>query len=170
MGYRWTTRLLRRYAPRNDEGNDEGNDDDGDDDDDDGNHAQHLEGFVSEDKNIEFECIKDGCKEVIGFSLRQAEKDQRLLCAKCKNEYRLDRALVEKLKSFDNLVAAVKSAWDILSNTSVGVTVNQHTVKIPYRLLLTRMTTMLALKIGDQTLNLRFRVEPLKEEEIKAIQ
>ena len=125
---------------------------------------------MSEDGNIEFECIKDGCKEIIGFSLRQAEKDQRLTCTSCKNEYRLDRALVEKLKSFEHLVQAVKNARDILGNTSVGVTVNQHTVKIPYRLLLTRMTTMLDLKIGDQVLNLRFRVEPLKEEEIKAIQ
>lgn len=125
---------------------------------------------MSGDGNIEFECIKDGCKEVIQFSLRQAEKDQHLICSACKNEYRLDQALVGKLKSFETLVQAVKSAKDILGNTSVGVTVNKHTVKIPYRLLLTRMTTMLDLKIGDQVLNLRFRVEPLKEEEIKAIQ
>ncbi len=124
---------------------------------------------MSEDGNIEFQCIKDGCKEAISFSLRQVEKDHAIRCASCKNEYQLDRALVDKLKSFENLVDAVKSARDILSNTSVGVTVDKRTVKIPYRLLLTRMTTMLDLKIGDQSLTFRFRVEPLKEEEIKSI-
>ena len=125
---------------------------------------------MSEDGNIEFECIKDGCKEVVGFSLRQAEKDSKIICSACKMEYHLDRSLVGKLKSFENLVQAVKEARDILGNTSVGVTVEQRTVKIHYRLLLTRMTTMLDLKIGDQSLTFRFRVEPLKEEEIKSIQ
>ena len=125
---------------------------------------------MSEDGNIEFECVKDDCTEVVGFSLREVEKGSKIVCSACKKEYHLDRSLVDKLKSFEQLVQAVKSSRDILGNTSVGVTVDKRTVKIPYRLLLTRMTTMLDLKIGDQSLTFRFRVEPLKEEEIKSIQ
>ena len=125
---------------------------------------------MSEDGNIDFECVKEDCNDAVQFSLRQAERDQKIVCSSCKKEYHLDKSLVEKLKSFEHLVQAVKSARDILGNTSVGVTVERRTVKIPYRLLLTRMTTMLDLKIGDQALTFRFRVEPLKQEEIKSIQ
>ena len=85
---------------------------------------------MSENGNIEFECIQNGCSEVIKFSLRQAERDSKIPCQACKNEYRLDQALVSKLKSFESLVQAVKSARDILGSTSVGVTVNDKTVKI----------------------------------------
>jgi hypothetical protein len=126
-------------------------------------------GSVGSGNNIEFECIQNGCKKSIQFSLVQAQKDHKILCEGCKNEYRLDQDLVQRLKSFEVLVGAVKNAREILSTTSVGVTVGDKTVKVPYRLLLTRMTTMLDLKIGDQTLTFRFRVEPLKEEEIKSI-
>ncbi len=119
--------------------------------------------------NIEFECIQDGCGETVGFSLLSPDKDQDLRCDKCSKVYHLDAALVDKLKKFETLVLSVKNAKDILGNTYVGVTVNEKSVKIPYRLLLTRMNTMVDLKIGDQTLTMRFRVEPLQAEEIKTI-
>ncbi len=124
---------------------------------------------MSDNGNIEFECVKDGCKQTIGFSLRPGQKDQEISCAACGNAYHLDQDLLQKIKTFESLVKAVKDSRDILGHTSVGVTVDGKTVKIPYRLLLTRMTTMLDLKIGDQALTLRFRVEPLTQNEIKSI-
>ena len=125
---------------------------------------------MSEDDGIEFECIQPACKAVVQFSLRRTDKDKKIICESCKNEYHLDQGLLAKLKSFESLVHAVKNARDILSNTSVGVTVDHKIIKIPYKLLLTRMTTMLDLKIGNQSLTFRFRVEPLKEDEIKSLQ
>ncbi len=125
---------------------------------------------MNENGNIEFECVKPGCNATVEFSLRQVEKDQKIQCASCQNVYHFDQVLVSKLVLLENLVAAVKNAREILGNTAVGVTVDQQTVTIPYRLLLTRMTTMLTLEIGGQQMVFRFRVEPLREDEIKAIQ
>ncbi len=124
---------------------------------------------MSQNDDIEFECIKDGCKEEIGISLRHDGNGQQIVCSGCRGEYHLDKSLIEKLKAFEALVQTVKKSRDILGQTSVGVTVGTKTVKIPYRLLLTRMTTMLDLKIGDQALTFRFRVEPLTQDEIKSI-
>lgn len=120
-------------------------------------------------KEMEFQCVKDKCGSVISFSVSEIEKDRRLKCGACGNEYVFNADLITKIRKFENLIKAVKDAEDILGNTNVGISVKGHTVKVPYRLLLTRLNTSLTLKIGAEELVFHFRVEPLKEENYTTI-
>ena len=68
---------------------------------------------------------------------------------------------LEKLEKLRRLLLAVKDAEDILGDVNVGVTTLNGEVKIPYRLLLTRLNTMITIDVGGQQVDFHFRVEPL---------
>ena len=61
-----------------------------------------------------------------------------------------------------NLLIAVKDAEDILGDVNVGVNTIAGSAKIPYRLLLTRMNTVITLEVGGFKIDFNFRVEPAK--------
>lgn len=115
--------------------------------------------------DIEFRCVKDHCKEMIAFSVQEIERDKRLKCTACNNEYIFNEELISKIQKFENLITAVKNAEDILGSTNVSIDVDGHSVKVPFRLLLTRLNTSLTLRIGNEELSFHFRVEPLKDKE-----
>lgn len=114
-------------------------------------------------KQIEFNCIQNGCQQSIHFKLSDIEQNLHVRCPKCKKEYTFSSDFVNKLKKFDLLIGAIKESKDILSNVNIAISVKNHQVRIPYNLLLTRMNTLLTLNLGDNQLNFRFRVEPLQE-------
>lgn len=111
---------------------------------------------------IEFKCIQEECDGVIRFSILDVEKKIAVQCPICRNDYTFNKDLIEKIKKFVQLILAVRAAEDILGNTSVAIDVGEHSVQVPYRLLLTRLNTMLTLKIGSSEIIFKFRVEPLK--------
>lgn len=110
---------------------------------------------------LEFICCAQSCKKAIPFSVLKIERNQIVRCQGCGKEYSFDKALIEKFKKFEKLIMAVREAEDILGATNVGITVDGHQVKLPYRLLLTRMNTLITLDIGGQQVTFKFRVEPL---------
>ena len=118
----------------------------------------------SNNKRIEFKCLEEKCKQAIYFGLLEVEKDPHLKCPHCKKEYCFNGNFVSEMKKFDNLICAIKDAEDILSDTNVAINFKKHELRLPYRLLLTRMNTLLTLKIGDDKITFRFRIEPLGEE------
>jgi len=113
--------------------------------------------------NLEFRCIKDDCAEVVKFSVFDIGKNHSIRCNACGKEYTFGDELVSKLDKFEKLCRAVNEAQDILSDTNVAINVYSHEVKIPFRLLLTRLNTQLNLDVGGRDVQIRFRVSPLKD-------
>ncbi len=113
--------------------------------------------------NLEFRCIKDGCGELVKFSVFDIAKNHSIRCAACGKEYTFGEELTRKLDKFEKLCRAVNEAKDILSDTNVGINVYSHEVRIPFRLLLTRLNTQLNLTVGGRDIQIRFRVSPSKD-------
>ena len=111
--------------------------------------------------DFELHCIQ--CQEKIPFSIH--ERLDHLTCSQCKQDYVFsDETLKRQLKKFSHLCEALIEAEEIFSSISVGVNVGDREVKIPYKLLLTRLNTTLDLKVGDKKIKISRRVEPLKGE------
>lgn len=111
---------------------------------------------------LQFNCL--GCKQPVQFSVFELDQDHPIQCAKCSKKYAFqDDILKRQLKKFEALCRQLVESEEILSNTAVGVDLGEHKIKIPYKLLLTRLNSTLDLKIGNQPLSISFRVEPLRE-------
>ena len=113
---------------------------------------------------LEFVCLGDNCRKTIPFSVLKIEKNQTVSCKNCGKKYTFDKNFIEKIKKFERLVLAVRESEEILGDTNVGIDVDGHQIKIPYRLLLTRMNTLMTLNIGEQEFIFKFRIEPLNVE------
>lgn len=114
---------------------------------------------------VDFDCLDSECTGVITFNLAETLGDKfQGLCRQCHKSYEFDKVLRGKLRKLSELIIAVRKAEDILGDCNVAVTVPGQTVKIPYSLLLTRLNTMITLKIGDKDVDFHFRVEPSSPE------
>lgn len=121
---------------------------------------------MTKGQKIEFKCVKDECEGRITFLVNGMKNAPVLKCSKCGNEYKFDKGLISKLEMFENLVKAVSDAKPILGDTNVALDFAGHSIKVPYRLLLTRLSTVLSLQMAGKTVELSFRVEPLEEEDL----
>jgi hypothetical protein len=90
------------------------------------------------------------------------ELNKTIPCPNCGKQYSFEPSFLDKLKKFEKLIITVREAEDILGDTNVGINVDGHQIKLPYRLLLTRMNTLLTLNVGGTEFEFKFRVEPLK--------
>ncbi len=114
---------------------------------------------------VDFECLDSDCEGVIAFNLTEAlDENFQGICQECHNSYVFDADLKEKLTKLSDLIIAVRKAEDILGDCNVAVTVPGQTVKVPYSLLLTRLNTMITLKVGGKDVDFHFRVEPSSPE------
>jgi hypothetical protein len=115
---------------------------------------------MTEDQEIEFICPAEGCGKLVRFNLSLLEREiPEVLCPACGKTYLLSPEAIEKLGLLRDLIAALRKARPILGDGGVGIEVGGHKVVVPYFLLLTRMTSELALKIADDRLTFRFVVE-----------
>ncbi len=115
--------------------------------------------------NIDFVCLDEECKATVKFNLMELEqKNGRVTCPDCRREYQFDAVFLDKLKRLRQLILAVRDAEDVLGDTNVGITTMAGEEKISYRLLLTRLNTIISLDVGGRKVDFRFRVEPLLEE------
>ncbi|EKD27656.1 MAG: hypothetical protein ACD_79C00644G0002 [uncultured bacterium] len=112
---------------------------------------------------IEFKCINSKCDSTISFTITDIENNDTLVCSSCSKSYAFHHEFVDKMRRFSKLIDAVQDAKDILGDTNVAIDVKGQEVKIPYRLLLTRMNTLITLKMEDGEISFKFRVEPLNE-------
>ncbi|KAF3363170.1 hypothetical protein PHSC3_000357 [Chlamydiales bacterium STE3] len=118
--------------------------------------------------NLEFQCQK--CQEEVIFSIFEIEHNQHISCSHCSKKYSLhDENLIRQLKKFEALCYQIKDSEEILGNTSVGVDVGETKVKIPFKLLLTRLSSCLELKLGNEPVTITFRLEPLKDSPAKLL-
>jgi hypothetical protein len=108
---------------------------------------------------LEFSC--QNCKNPIQFSIFDLKEN--LSCKTCRLLYDFnDARLKRQLEKFESLCRQIQQSEEILSDTSVGVSIGDREVQIPYKLLLTRLNSTLQLMIDDQPLRITFRVEPAK--------
>lgn len=113
--------------------------------------------------NLEFLCQE--CQHPITFSVFHLnETDHAVTCSECQKKYSFnDETLLRQLNKFVKLCEQIHESEEILGDTSVGVDVGVHHVTIPYKLLLTRLSSSLDLMIGSQPFKIQFRIEPIEE-------
>ena len=113
--------------------------------------------------HLQFDCLD--CGDRVTFSLfRRDEGPQLLECPSCQKGYKLDDpTLLRQLKKFQALCHQIHESEEILADACIGVDVAEQQVKIPFRLLLTRFNSLIDLKIGDESLSIKFRLEPSHE-------
>ena len=110
--------------------------------------------------NIDFACLDEECRGEVRFNVMDLRKSKgSVSCPTCHREYKFDTEFVGKLERLRRLILAVKDAEDILGDISVAVTTMAGEVKVPYRLLLTRLNTIISLEIAGKKVDFNFRVE-----------
>ena len=113
--------------------------------------------------NLQFQC--KGCENQVRFSVFGLDHTKlSLRCAHCEKQYLFDdEVLIRQLKKFEDLCAQVHESQEILGNASVGIDVGEHHVKVPFKLLLTRLNSCLDLTVGDEPLSIMFRFDSLQD-------
>lgn len=113
---------------------------------------------------VSFCCIEDDCDYEIGFNIMDLiRQDGALQCPQCHRLYQFDKEFLDKIRRLREMILAVRQAEDILDQTSIGVTTLTGEIKLPYRLLLTRMTTIFNVDIEGKKVDFLFRTDPLNE-------
>jgi hypothetical protein len=112
---------------------------------------------------LHFKC-KD-CKEPIHFSVFELEtKQHQLQCSQCHKHYALcDNVLIRQIRKFEVLCRTLCDSEEILGQASVGINVGDLHVKVPYKLLLTRLSSSLDLEIENEPVSIVFRIEPCQD-------
>ena len=110
--------------------------------------------------HLAFSCLH--CNSDVAFSIWQSE-ERPIKCPSCQKNYRFSPEIIEKLKKFESLCHQIRASEDILGDTAVAVDVGNRQVRVPFRLLLTRLGSVLTLTLGDARVEISFRTEPLAD-------
>lgn len=115
--------------------------------------------------SFQLDCIS--CKTPVLFSLIELESPSQIVsCSECGKKYGFGQEpLRRQLHKFAALCLQIKESEEILGNASVAVDIgSSHTgtnsVKIPFKLLLTRLKSTLDLTVDGEKFLISFRVEP----------
>lgn len=111
---------------------------------------------------LQFNC--QSCQQSIHFSIFELDnRETPICCQSCEKKYAFDETLKRQLKKFAGLCHQLVESEEILSQTSIAIDVCSHHVKVPFKLLLTRLNSTLDLIVGNEPLAITFRLEPLKD-------
>lgn len=111
---------------------------------------------------LQFTC--QSCQNTIDFSIFDLESEGLICCSECSTVYDFrDETLKRQLRKFENLCRQIHQSEEILSHASVGVYVGDREVKVPFKLLLTRLNSTLDLMLGNTPLKIAFRIEPIHD-------
>lgn len=117
--------------------------------------------------SLYFKCLS--CHSPINFSIFDLDHCSSIDCPSCSKKYAFtDPVLIRQIKKFEALCCKIHDAKEILGHASVGVDVGTHHVKVPYNLLLTRLSSSLDLVMNDQPISITFRIEPAQDTHIAA--
>jgi transcription elongation factor Elf1 len=113
-------------------------------------------------RTLHFKCLS--CCSMVRFSIFELDSHLTLTCSGCAKKYAFtDPALIRQMKKFEALCRQIHESEEILGNAHVGVDVGEHHVKVPYKILLTRLSSNLDLDMNGQKVSIAFRVEPVKD-------
>jgi hypothetical protein len=83
-------------------------------------------------------------------------------CSSCRKQFGIScTTLARQIKLFIALCQQLKASEEILSNAAIAVTVGNTEVKIPYKLLLTRLRSTFDFDIDGRKITVSSRTEPL---------
>jgi len=117
---------------------------------------------------LHFKCLS--CKAPIYFSIFELENSKMLPCPNCEKKYAFsDPTLLRQLQKFEALCRQIHLSQEILGNASIGIDVGENHVKVPFKLLLTRLSSSLDLTMDGQPISIIFRIEPTKDSPITSI-
>lgn len=118
---------------------------------------------IQKGSQLHFDCLN--CKEPVTFSvLTFKEEGPRIGCEDCGQVYSFgEETILRQIYQFEALCRQIHESEEILGRTAVGVDVGPHSVKVPYKLLLTRLTSELQLQMGEQEFIIKFRIEPVQD-------
>ena len=115
-----------------------------------------------DESQLQFDCKK--CREPVFFSvLKNTEQSQTILCSNCSKMYVLGETILDHLKKFEALCQQIQRSKEIFGQAAIAVDVGPHQVKIPFQLLLTRLSSVLELNIGGEKTTIAFRVDTMKD-------
>jgi DNA-directed RNA polymerase subunit RPC12/RpoP len=109
---------------------------------------------------FELNCLH--CHAPIVFSLFELEEHDNILsCTECGKKYLFgDELLKRQLNKFAKLCRAIQESEEILGSSAIALSVGNEEVKIPFKILLTRLKSTLDLDIGSEKIVVSFRIEP----------
>lgn len=112
---------------------------------------------------LQFECEK--CWGPVLFSVLDKENFKKeVVCAECGKKYVFDdESLVRHLELFEALCRQIYKSQEILGKSAVAIDIGDKCVKVPFNLLLTRLTSLIELNMNGKRFNITFRLEPLME-------
>ena len=117
---------------------------------------------------LHFKCL--ACGAPVYFSIFDLEKQKPVPCQGCAKRYAFsDPVLIRQLQQFEALCKQIHASQEILGNACIGIDVGEHHVKVPYKLLLTRLSSNLELTMNGQAVTIVFRIEPTKDSPITAL-
>ena len=115
--------------------------------------------------HVDFDCLEDGCGHTVEFDLMSLRDSKGLIgCPNCRRQYQFAKGFLEKLEKLKKLVIAVRECESILGDCNIAVATPAGEVKVPYRLLLTRLNTLISLDVNGESVDFNFRIEPLDEQ------
>lgn len=112
---------------------------------------------------LQFHCQSCSCP--IAFSVLDPNFFHKMVvCSSCGKKYAFeDETLVRQLKQFEALCRQIHASEEILGSTAIAINLGMQEVKVPFNILLTRLSSVLELKMNGQKFVIEFRVEPLKD-------
>ena len=117
---------------------------------------------------LEFKC--QACSHPIAFSVLDAAKmSATITCPSCEKSYAFGSQILEHLKKFEALCQQIQDSKEIFGQAAIAIDVGSHHVKIPFQLLLTRLSSVLELDIGGEKTTIAFRVDTSKETSLSKI-
>lgn len=111
--------------------------------------------------HLQFHCQQ--CEAPILFSVLERKEFPGIACGDCGKKYMFDQKLLRQLKQFEALCRQIHASEEILGRTAIAVDVGSHHVKVPFNILLTRLSSLIDLNIDGKNLAIAFRVEPLRD-------
>ncbi len=111
---------------------------------------------------LQFHC--QSCEACILFSVLNSKNLSQLNCPGCGKKYAFeDETLLRHLKQFEALCRQIHASEEILGSSSIAMDVGSHHVKVPFNILLTRLSSVIELKMNGQKIVIAFRIEPLHD-------
>jgi hypothetical protein len=110
--------------------------------------------------SIEMHCTE--CGSLLSIPYRPTAKLPWITrCATCNKQFGIESGTIARqIKLFVGLCQQLKASEEILANATIAVGPTE--VKIPFRLLLTRLKSTLDLDIDGKKISIASRTEPLK--------
>lgn len=118
---------------------------------------------IQKGAHLQFDCLE--CATPVPFSvLELGEERCEVNCSTCSHSYLFDDPATQRqLQKFEALCRQIQDSEEILGSTNVAIDVGPHQVKVPYKLLLTRLNSQLHLDMGDKQVTITFRMEPAQD-------